>query len=192
MPPKAKFTRDEVIHAALRIVRTDGPDALTARSLGAALGSSARPVFTVFPSMEDVFHAVTASARQVYTDDITAALSRQDIPAFQAVGMQYIRFAQTEPKLFQMLFMSEQPEQPGVGSVLPVIDDNYPQILASAQNHYNLSSGQAEWLYRHLWIYSHGIAVLCATRMCTFSTDEIAAMLTDVCRALLHRLSGGS
>ena len=48
MPPKAKFTRDEVIQAGLNIVREHGMGALSARALGAKLGSSARPVFTVF------------------------------------------------------------------------------------------------------------------------------------------------
>ena len=54
MPPKAKFTREEVISAALEIVRANGEEALTARSLGEKLGSSARPVFTLFDSMEEI------------------------------------------------------------------------------------------------------------------------------------------
>ena len=40
MPPKAKFTRAEIIEAALNIVRTDGYEALTSRALGTYLGSS--------------------------------------------------------------------------------------------------------------------------------------------------------
>ena len=38
MPPKMRFTRDEVIAAALEIVREGGMPALTARSLASALG----------------------------------------------------------------------------------------------------------------------------------------------------------
>ena len=52
MPPKAKFTKTEIIEAALNIVRTDGYEALTSRALGIYLGSSARPIFTVFKNME--------------------------------------------------------------------------------------------------------------------------------------------
>lgn len=33
MPPKAKFTKDEIIEAALSIVRADGIDALTAQGV---------------------------------------------------------------------------------------------------------------------------------------------------------------
>ena len=58
MPPKAKFSRDEIVETALAIVREDGIQALTARALGDKLGSSARPVFTVFQNMEEVQDAV--------------------------------------------------------------------------------------------------------------------------------------
>lgn len=54
MPPKAKFTRSQIIQAALAIIRENGMAALSARTLGAKLGSSARPIFTVFQSMEEV------------------------------------------------------------------------------------------------------------------------------------------
>lgn len=48
MPPKAKFAKEEIVNAALDIVRTEGFESLTARALGSKLGSSARPIFTVF------------------------------------------------------------------------------------------------------------------------------------------------
>ena len=42
------------MQAGLAIVREEGLSGLTARALGARLGSSARPVFTVFAGMEEV------------------------------------------------------------------------------------------------------------------------------------------
>lgn len=82
MPPKAKFTREEIIEAALEIVRTEGFSALTARALGAKLGSSARPIFTVFQSMEEVQQAVIDAAKALYKEYVKRGLS--DIPAFNA------------------------------------------------------------------------------------------------------------
>ena len=54
MPPKPKFTKEEIVEAALALVSERGMEALTARDLGERLGSSARPIFTVFRSMEEV------------------------------------------------------------------------------------------------------------------------------------------
>ena len=80
MPPKAKFTREEVISAALEIVRANGEEALTARSLGEKLGSSARPVFTVFSGMEEVQSEVVSAAKAVYKNMGTdGVFGRSDI-----------------------------------------------------------------------------------------------------------------
>ena len=38
MPPKAKFTRDEIIQMAFQIAKTEGLDKITARELGNRLG----------------------------------------------------------------------------------------------------------------------------------------------------------
>ena len=51
MPPKPKFTREQVVDAALELVSKKGIEALTARELGAQLGSSACPIFTAFKNM---------------------------------------------------------------------------------------------------------------------------------------------
>ena len=189
MPPKCKFTREEIVKAALDLTREEGIDALTARALGAKLDSSAKPIFTVFENMEEVQSEVRKAAKALYADYIKTGLS-EDI-AFKGVGTQYILFSIKEPKLFQLLFMAEQPQKPPVKSILPVIDENYPQILASVQNGYGLEEADAERIYRHLWIYTHGIASLCATNMCSFTAEEINGMMTEVFLGLLKEVKGG-
>ena len=64
MPPKPKFTKEEIVQAALNVVSEKGVDALTAKELGTALGSSARPIFTVFNSMKEVRDEVRIAAMQ--------------------------------------------------------------------------------------------------------------------------------
>ncbi len=190
MPPKAKFSREEIIDAAINIVREDGFDALTSRALGTKLGSSARPIFTVFQNMEEVQQEVIITAKQKYGEYISKGLS-QDL-AFKGVGMEYILFSINEPKLFQLLFMTEQPQIPDLTGVLPLIDDSYEQILRSIQSGYGIDKSSAEILYRHLWIYTHGIATLCATNMCRFTDEEISSMIRQVCISILKSIKAGS
>ena len=189
MPPKCKFTREEIIRSALDIARNEGIASITARALGAKLGSSSKPIFSVFENMEEVQAEVQKAAKALYAEFIQVGLQQE--LAFKGVGMQYILFAIKEPKLFQLLFMSEQPQKPSVAGVLPIIDESYEQILRSVQNGYGLGEKDAENLYRHLWVYTHGIAVLCATNMCSFTAEEISSMMTEVCRGLLKEIKGG-
>lgn len=183
MPPKAKFTREEIVAAALEIVREKGVEALTARELGARLGSSPRPIFTVFDSMEEVICEVRLSVKRLYASYIDRGLEAEI--AFKGVGTQYILFAIKEPKLFQLLFMEEQDNVPSISGVLPLIEENYDRIVRSVQESYGLDGEAAKRLYQHLWIYSHGIAALCATRMCSFTAEEISGMMTEVFKGLL-------
>ncbi|MCI9527950.1 MAG: TetR/AcrR family transcriptional regulator [Lachnospiraceae bacterium] len=191
MPPKAKFTKEEIIKAALEIVREDGFDALTARTLAAKLGSSARPIFTVFPSMEEVCREVVKAARALYAEYVERGLGQTKIPAFKGVGVEYIKFALAEPKLFQVLFMSQQPQKPAVGDILQVIEEHYQQIVASIQDEYGLNREEAVWMYRHLWIYTHGIAVLCVTNMCTFTREDMSKMMSEIFDAVLKKRKEG-
>lgn len=189
MPPKAKFTKEQITEAALDIIREDGIENLTARALGKKLGSSVCPIFTVFENMEEVQTEVQKAAKALYAEYIQDGLNQE--LAFKGVGTQYIRFAINEPKLFQLLFMSQQQQKPAVANVLPIIDENYRQILLSVQNGYDMDENEAEKLYRHLWIYTHGIAVLCATNMCLFTAEEISKMITEVFKSLLNEIKGG-
>ena len=189
MPPMAKFSREEIISAALEIVREGGIDAVTARELGARLNSSARPVFTVFENMEEVRKEVVKAAREVYRQYVEQGLAQE--LAFRGVGLAYIQFAIKEPKLFQLLYMGEQREVSDITHVLAVIDENYEAILQSVQKPYGLKREQAKRLYQHLWIYTHGIGTLCATQVCCFSDAEIEKMITEIFISLLEKMKRG-
>ncbi len=186
MPPKCKFTKEEIVQTALDMVRSDGIDIVTARALGDRLGSSSKPIFSVFQNMDEVHQGIIKAARDVYNQYVQDGLL-QEI-AFKGVGMQYIKFARNEPKLFQLLFMTEQGENNDVFGVLPLIDDNYSEILLSIQKQYGIEEDSAKYLYRHLWIYTHGIASLIAANVCDFNEQQTSDMLTEIFTGLLRKM----
>lgn len=189
MPPKAKFEKEEIVKAALGILQKRGPKALTARELGTQLNSSARPIFTVFENMEEVRREAEQAAKEIYRGYVSRGLSQP--LAFRGVGMAYIEFAIKEPKLFQLLFMGEQQEKGDVDRILFLVEDSYEDILRSVQEPYQLSEKDAKRLYCHMWIYTHGIAVMCATGVCNFTKAKIGELLTDVFISLLEKIKRG-
>lgn len=109
MPPRPKFTKEEIVVAAMELVSERGIEYLTTRNLGEKLGSSARPIFTVFISMDDVQREVRAAALNKFNSYIREIVNYT--PAFKEAGIRMVRFAIKEPKLFQLLFMTENKEQ---------------------------------------------------------------------------------
>ena len=57
MAPRNKYTREEMVEAAVRVVREKGIDSLTAKALASELGVSTQPVFTCFHTIEEAKRA---------------------------------------------------------------------------------------------------------------------------------------
>lgn len=176
MPPKAKFTRDEIIKTALDIVAEKGKDALTARELGAALGTSTRPIFTAFKNMEEVLAEVKKAAFVFF--ESFAQKSDKNAPAFKQVGLQMIIFASEQPRLYRLLFMCERPSAQTFQDVFNNLGEIAPLCIDVIRRDYGLDEDEAMQLFKQLWIYTYGIGTLIATGMCCFSIDEVQKMLT--------------
>ena len=189
MPPKPKFTKEEIIAVALDLVSEKGMDALTARELGAKLGSSARPIFTVFNSMEEVQEAVRDAAMKRFESYAEKAIHYT--PIFKQVGMQMILFAMEEPKLYQLLYMSENSSATNFEGIFDRLGDVAQMCVDVIQRDYGLSQDDAKTLFEHVWIHTFGIGALCATGMCRFSQEKIIQMLgQDFMAMLLYAKSG--
>ena len=57
MPPKPKYTRDEVIQAAFELTEAKGILNVTARDVGRRLGPTPTPIFTYFSGMDELKEA---------------------------------------------------------------------------------------------------------------------------------------
>lgn len=190
MPPRPKFTREQIVSAALELVREQGMGALTSRDLGARLGSSARPVFTVFRSMEEVQQAVRAAAEARYSAFVERALN--DTPVFKQFGMRMVLFANEEPKLFQLLFMSEGGRPRSVDEMFNGLGETAQLCVDVIMADYGLDEPDARQLFRQMWIYTYGIGALCATGMCRFTEEEISDMLGQEFMAMIALVKSGS
>ena len=93
MPPKFKFTREQIITAALDVTRKNGIAELTARGLAAELGSSAKPIFGLFKNMEEVQNEVIAAANRLYQSYLQKGMASGKYPPYKASGIAYIQFA---------------------------------------------------------------------------------------------------
>ncbi len=182
MPPKFKFTREEIIESALGITRTGGIDALTARSLAAALGSSSKPIFGLFKNMEEVQSEVLKSADALYQSYIKSDILKGDYPAYKASGMAYIRFAREETELFKLLFMRDRRNEK--------IEENREEIrpiLEIIMNNLGLDENEAFLFHLELWCFVHGIATMIATSYLDWDNEFISKTLTDAYLGLKFR-----
>ena len=174
MAPRNKFTREEMVEAAVRVVREKGIDALTAKALASELGVSTQPVFTCFHTIEEVKREVRTAAERMYDSYMEEGLHMK-VP-FLGVGMQYINFAKEEPQLYRMLFLTTSED--GSSSVMDALHHSQNLVRESLQQTYHIDAQTADRYYRDMWLVVHSLATLVVTGGCPYSEEEMGHILT--------------
>ena len=183
MPPKVKFTSNEIIEAAVKITRTKGIDAVTAREVGRALGVSSRPLFTYFDTVEELKREVYLFAKNLYKEYVKDGL-KAEIP-FLGVGQQYLRFAKDEPNLYKYLFLT--PPDGIRGGVMEGLKLSQDLARESLMTIYNMDADTADKYFRDLWLVAYGFTTMIAIGECPYDDEQISAIFTEfslsICKA---------
>lgn len=182
MPRSAFFSKEAIAEAGLEIIRRQGAGALTARALGKQLGCSLSPIFTVFKDMDEIHTAVRHAAAALFADYVRDVHDYQ--PAFKEYGMRLIRFAKQEQNIFQ-LFLEQG------NSLL----ENAPlmalKCLDEIKESYQLNDDQVLILYRQLWAFTCGIAVLATQSPEDYPEELISGMISTQFISTLSFLKSG-
>lgn len=186
MPPKFKFTREQIITAALDITRKNGIAGLTARGLASELGSSVKPIFGLFQNMEEVQREVISAANTLYQSYIQRGMESSKYPPYKASGIEYIQFAKEEKELFKLLFMRDR-----TGEKIEENREEVRPILNIIMKNLGLNEDEAFLFHLELWLYVHGIATMVATNYLDWDMDFVSEALTDAYEGLKHRYTGG-
>ena len=177
MPPKVKLTKENVLAAALDLVRREGIGALNARDLAGELNCSTQPIFSNFVSMSDVRDSVVVAAYELYAKRTAEEMASGEYPPYKASGMAYIRFAKDEPHLFAAIFMRERREN----APLELERDPVTETAISAlMNCTGLSYDDACTLHLEMWLFVHGVASLYVTGFSTPPLDKVSELISDV------------
>lgn len=174
MPPKIKFTKEQIIESAVELVREQGAESLSARNLASRLGCSPQPIFSCFEGMEQVRGEVIKAAGEVYAGYIRKETESGKYPPYKCSGMAYIRLAREERELFRLLFMRDRSGEP------PADDSALDPIINIIMQANNISRDKALLLHLEMWACVHGIATMLATSYQTLSEELISRMVTDV------------
>lgn len=181
MPPKVKVSKEEIVNAAVEIVRTRGAQAINARTVAAALNCSTQPVFSNFATMEQLQDAVIGAAYQRYLGFIKSEVESEKYPRYKAFGMAYVRFAKEEKELFQLLFMRDRKGEALTPS--PDFEESVEMIMKAN----GVTVETARLMHLELWTCVHGIGTMLATSFLSLDWELISDMITDLYQGLRAR-----
>ncbi len=190
MPPKPKFTKEQIIEAAFAIVREKGIEAMVAREVGQRLGTSATPIFTLWNSMDELQQEVIDRAWQLFDDYLRVA--DDYVPAFKKRGMQLVRFATEEPHLFRLLFLTRRDALP-FDQLMQRRLHGFEEDVRAIREEYHMDAQAAQHLFNQMWLHAYGICVLQADGICSLADQQVATLLGEMFAGMLAFFkSGGS
>lgn len=157
MPPKQKYSADDVVESAFQIVRRHGWKGLSARAIARELNSSTRPVYDYFQSMKHIEKEVVKKALAAFVEHIGRDRTG-DKWLDQALG--YVTFARNEKHLFRCINDEEhiQYQREFARQHWPALGDQ----LADDERFKDLTEETMNRIRMVRWFLLHGLSFLVA------------------------------
>lgn len=192
MPPKPKYTKEEIVNAAYELTREKGIEAVVAREVGKRLNTSSSPVFTAWSSMDELKEEVWKMAKKKYQQYMADIFDYS--PAFKEFGMRCVGFAAQEPNLFRLIFLSKRDEHSPYVRFQQEFGSIFTPLVEEIGKSFELPKAEAEDLLNQMIIFANGIASFVLTDTESFSKEAVSRHLSQVCIGIVlaNRLRNGT
>jgi AcrR family transcriptional regulator len=184
--------REQILAAALRIIRDEGFGALTMRKIAEAVEYSAATLYLYFAGRDEIALALVRNGFEKLVAHMAPALHEEDpLLRVEAIGRAYLDFAQREPETYRLIFMENERFAAPIMLALKAQDGNagdtaFGLLLDTVQE--LIDHGIYRPLHAHavaalLWSSLHGIAALklsCAAYPFEGSIAEPGELLMDI------------
>ena len=182
MPTTLKITKNNILDAAFNIVRESGIESVSNREIAKKLNSSIRPIYYQFKNVDELKAELYSKMEKYFYNYIIENII-DDVPKYKQIGINYIKFARDEKNLFKVLFMSEFDYAPK--KFISKEENDFNRVMKFAKNSTRLSDNKIEDFHVKMWLFTHGIATLVATKTIKFTDDEIKQLLSQEFQALM-------
>lgn len=186
MPPKAKITRDMILNTVLDITRETGFENVNARSIASKLQCSTRPIFTCYENMDELKEEFLGFAYDYYELYVGNYRNSVNVSPYLILPLSYIEFAQEETHLFKLLFINDMDLK------MTEEKDFYKEIgnekkAKDFAETVGIKLESAKTIFLDLFFYSHGIAVLAATRKLVLDRNSAEKMVANILSAFIRK-----
>ena len=181
MPAVRKASREQIIDAAVEVLRDDGFSAINARSVARKLGCSTQPIYFSFQNMDELKAALTQRAIELHTQRVRDSLRthKGNDSRYSSYGMGFVRFAAEEKQLFRWLYLEGHQLGPYQNDVL------LPEVIAVIVEEFGYREEIARRLHQDMIYFSYGLAILANTDHLNLTETELREAFRREFRALI-------
>lgn len=180
MPKKQQFTKEDVMNTAFEIVKNQGFEGLNARKIAKELNSSVHPIFNHYDNMEELSKAIYEKMKNIYHEYMLKGIDKEN--PYKGTGLSYIKFAKDYPEFFKLMFMGKTNLN---AENFMMSDEISDEIIKAGQKLTGFSYEEQKRFHVKVWIFTHGIASLIATKTVDFTENEIDNILQTTVRQMV-------
>ena len=180
MPAVRKASREQIIDAAVAVLRDGGFSAVNARSVARKLGCSTQPIYFSFKNMDELKAALTERAIVLHTQRVRDSLRAHEgsDSRYSSYGMGFVRFAAEEKQLFRWLYLEGKQLGPYQNDVL------LPEVIAVIVEEFGYTENIARRFHQDMIYFSYGLAILANTDHLHLTETELREAFRREFRAL--------
>lgn len=182
MPTTIKISKDMILDAAFKIAREEGIEKISNREIAKKLDCSIRPIYYQFENVQEMQKELYLKIEKYFYQFLMDNMV-DDIPKYKQIGIHYIKFAQKEKKLFQILFMGDIGLTPN--AFISKAGKDYEDIEKLIKTSTNLDKEEIKDFHTKMWIFTHGIATLVANNTVHLEEKQIKELLSNEFQALM-------
>ena len=181
MPAAKRVSRDQIIDAAVDVLRDGGFSAVNARSVAKKIGCSTQPIYFSFKSMDELKAALTERAIQMHTQRVRDSLRRHEgnDSRYSSYGMGFVKFAAEEKQLFRWLYLEGQQLGPYQSDIL------MQEIIGVIVDEFGYTEDVAHRFHQDMIYFTYGLAILANTDHLHLMEPELREALRREFRALI-------
>ncbi len=184
------FTRDDVVAAAVAVVRRHGFAHLSARRVARELGASTAPVYSNFANMDELAGAVRKHIAGLVLAETEVARSGEP---FLDMGVGVLEFARRQPGLYRAVFGAADDGAADSSVAADAHEDIGRHVMgvllermARVESLSGLPPAERLILLRKMAIFTHGLAgQVSAGRADEHSWAEVLTLLAEAGRAMV-------
>ncbi len=166
-----------IVAAAVEVARREGYESINARTVAKELHCSTQPVMYHFSTIEELKRAAYARLDLMHTDCLMTP--RGEDPLL-GIGLNYIRFAVEEPRLFRFLFQSGYAVERNVQEMID--SPELTPVLAAMREGIGTDEKKTREIFTTLALFVHGYASIIANNGLEFDEKLAAVQLERVFR----------
>lgn len=170
MPPSTRITREMILKTGYELVVSSGIESVNSRSIAKMLGCSTQPIFSQFPSMEELKQDIHDLACQKFEQSVLCYVDSDSFMLSSYINV--INLAKNQKNIFKLIYLSEYCMGENFLNTRMNFESN-KRIWNEIKLEYQVNDNECSDILERISLLVQGIATVIATSNIQYSDEQV-------------------